>query len=81
MGLSEADWRRMAPPLTRDNDQVLDVWAFCEGWNPERLAIAVEYFGVRDVDALIDGLQVLRDTLRKHAKAQQEVSHGPGAPR
>jgi hypothetical protein len=71
-GLSEADWRARMPPLTRENEQAFAVWQFCEGWNPERLPLAVAWHGVEDVDLLITQLHLLRDRIEARERARRE---------
>lgn len=82
MGMSEAQIAASRPALSEDNQRVLDVWRFCEGWNLERLPLAVAWFAVTDVDALIEQLQTLRNAveqqqaLRRAAEDSSRGSHG-----
>jgi hypothetical protein len=52
------------PPLTIDNARAVGVWSFMDGWNPERLALAVGLYDIHDVDDLVERLMVLRDILK-----------------
>jgi hypothetical protein len=49
--------------LSPDNALVLKVWSFCEGWNPDRLPIALAYFEVEDVDLMVSQLLALNDLM------------------
>jgi hypothetical protein len=71
IGLSRADWQRMRPELTPENQQVLQVWDFCQGWNPEQIPIAAAFFEISDLDFLMTQLLVLRERIARHQEAQR----------
>lgn len=71
IGLSRADWQRMRPALTPQNQQVLQVWDFCEGWNPAQIPAAAAFFGITDLDFLMTQLLVLREKITRHQQAQR----------
>jgi hypothetical protein len=48
----------------------LKVWRFCAGWHPERIALAAAFYGVEDVDLLMEQLMALSDTINAHKSAQ-----------
>jgi len=60
----------VAPPedLDEASQLAIEVWSFMGGWAPERLALAVEWFDVRDPDRLVSDLLLMRDELGKPAK-------------
>lgn len=68
LGMTSAQWEQTKPALTRDNELVISVWNFCEGWNPDRVPAAVAFFGVDDMDALM----ILLLALRKYMEARPE---------
>lgn len=58
------------PPLTRDNETVLEIWRFCGGWNPQSLPMALAFYEVGDVDLCIGQLLLLRDLMDKRSAAK-----------
>jgi len=42
------------------------MWSFMDGWNPERLPLAVGLFDIQDVDGLLERLMVLRDVVKEN---------------
>lgn len=54
------------PPLTIENARIVGIWSFMDGWNPERLPLAVGLYDVYDVEDLVERLMVLRDILKDH---------------
>lgn len=67
-----AQWEAMRPPLTPENEQAIDVWRFCGGWNPDRLPLAVAYYEIDDVDLLITQLMVINDAVETYKAAQRK---------
>lgn len=64
----------MRPGLTPENDVALKVWRFCEGWHPERIPLGAAFYGVDDIELLVEQLMALRDTISAHKAAQQRAS-------
>jgi hypothetical protein len=62
----------MRPDLIPANELAFKVWRFCAGWNPERIPIAATYYGVEDVDLLVEQLMELRATIDAHEAAQRK---------
>lgn len=50
-------------PPTADELMVLHCWAFLGGWQPERLPLYEELFGIDDWDLMIELLLALRTAL------------------
>ena len=57
--------------LVPDNALALDVWQWCEGWDPDRVPFAAAYFGARDLDLLMWQLQLVRDRIAAHCEANK----------
>lgn len=74
--MPEALWRGMRPTLTRDNEQALEVWDFCGGWNPERIPMAAAFYGINDLGELVTRLLAIRDRVEAHGRAQREAAGG-----
>jgi hypothetical protein len=68
--MTREQWMKSRPDLSSENSLALEVWRFCAGWNPERLPIAVAYFGVEDVDLLIAQLITIDSAINAHQTAQ-----------
>jgi len=60
----------VAPPEDLDEcaELAIEVWGFMGGWAPERLALAVEWFNVRDPDRLVSDLMLMRGEMGKPLK-------------
>jgi hypothetical protein len=63
----------MRPALSADNELAFNVWRFCAGWNPERIPLAAAYYGVEDVDLLVEQLMALNETIDAHKAAQNKA--------
>lgn len=74
--MTREQWLAGQPELTRDNELVKSVWRFCGGWNPQALPLAAAYYGIDDMDMLIEQLLLLRDTIGAHQAALREAGHG-----
>lgn len=61
----------MCPELTPENQQVLRVWEFCQGWSPADIPAAAAFYGITDMDFLMTQLLVLRDKIARHQEAQR----------
>jgi hypothetical protein len=57
--------------LLQHNAVALDVWQWCEGWNPDRVPFAAAYFGVHDLDLLMWQLQLVRDRIVAHREVNK----------
>lgn len=71
--MTSAQWRAGRPRLSPANEVVIDVWRFCDGWNPDRIPMAAAYYGVDDLEFLVKQLLALDDTIRAHKDAQQKA--------
>lgn len=49
------------PDITPENELVIAAWNFCGGWNPALIPAAAAYYGIADVDCLIEQLLAMRD--------------------
>ncbi len=76
VGLSREQWLAGKPPLTADNEQVLKVWRFCEGWDPALLPLAAAYYDITDVDFLLGQLELLRDKVEAHRESARTTGNG-----
>lgn len=76
-GVNQAEWQARMPPLTRENQAVVEIWRFCAGWNPALFELAVAVHPVDDVDLLLQQLQLLRARLDAHEATQRKAAHGP----
>lgn len=47
------------------------MWRFCEGWHPERIAMAAEFYEFEDLDLLLSQLMALHDLVSAHKAAKQ----------
>jgi hypothetical protein len=59
--LSREQWQRTRPALTPGNALVLDVWAWCGGWNPALIPAAAAWHDIEDLDMLVELLLTLRE--------------------
>lgn len=75
--MTREQWARSRPALAPDNEVALDVWAWCEGWNPDRVPFAAGYFGVQDLDLLMWQLQIIRDRIAAHRRINQATKPSP----
>lgn len=73
--MSEAQWKTQRPTLSRDNELVLEIWNFCDGWNPAAYPLAFAYYSVSDPEFVLTQLLVLRERIGAYRAAQQEP-HG-----
>jgi hypothetical protein len=76
MGLTPAQWQADRPALSPDNDLVVQIWNFCDGWNPQALPLALTYFDVQNVEFILDQLILLREKIAAHEAAQREANRG-----
>ena len=44
------------------------VWNFCGGWNPALIETAAAYYGIADLDFLIEQVLALRDCSDEHQR-------------
>lgn len=72
-GLTRDEWQASRPALLPDGELALDAWHFCEGWQPDRIALAAAYLEVADVDLLTDMLLAIRNTIARHQQAQGQA--------
>lgn len=49
-----------------ENARVVGLWSFMDGWNPERLPLAVGLYDIEDVDGMVERLLVLREVIKEH---------------
>lgn len=54
----------------------LRAWGFCEGWDPQRIPYAAEYFDIADVDRLTALLAAIRDRVDAWQEAQRNAAGG-----
>jgi len=69
--LSREQWVAGKPELLPLNRQVLDVWDWCGGWNPVLVPSAALYYGVEDLDALMELLHALRGAVDSYHQRQR----------
>lgn len=61
------------PAITPENELVILAWNFCGGWNPGLIEAAAAYYGIADLDALIDLLLAMRDFIQERAEALRKL--------
>lgn len=76
IGLSAEQWEKERPSLSHENAVVVQIWNFCDGWNPQALPLALAYFDVEDTEMVIDLLLALRLKVEQYAAAQRGGLHG-----
>lgn len=62
------------PPLSAVEDQAREVWDFCEGWQPERLPVALAFIRVEDPEMLIELLKEMRAYLHERNEFEQRMA-------
>lgn len=62
-----------APDLCPASREALEAWAFCQGWNPERIAYAAAWLGCADVERLTYLLAAIRDRIAAWEAAQRKA--------
>lgn len=57
------------PNITSENDLIISAWNFCGGWNPALIDSAAAFYGIADIDLLIEQLLAMRDCVNERQQA------------
>lgn len=63
-----------APETSEIVEQAIRVWNFCEGWNPERLPVALACVEVADADLLVEVLVEIKGYMAERKAFQERVA-------